>query len=53
MVFTTHYQLKKFKYINQIFFNIIGKENETGNKIPLLYILMTHKSYALYLNIIY
>ena len=63
IVFTSIYQLKKFKNINQIFidgtfkycpkhfyqiFNIIGNEIETNNKIPLMYILMSNKSYQLY-----
>jgi len=37
----------KFKYYPKNFyqvFNIIGKEEETDKKIPLMYVLMSHKS---------
>ena len=36
-----------FKYCPKNFYqvyNIIGKEEETGKKIPLVYALMSHKS---------
>ena len=40
-----------FKYCPKHFyqiFNIIGNKIETNNKIPLMYILMSNKSYQLY-----
>ena len=33
------------------FYNIIGIEKDNGNKIPLMFIFMTSKSYQLYLYI--
>ena len=66
VIFTTLFQLKKFKEINQVFldgtykycpknfyqlYNIIGKESDSDNKIPLLYVLMSHKSYTIYYHI--
>ena len=66
IIFTTLFQLKKFKEINQVFldgtykycpknfyqlYNIIGKETDSDNKIPLLYVLMSHKSYTIYYHI--
>ena len=43
-----------FKYCPKNFYqvyNIIGKEEETGKKIPLVYALMSHKSYNLYFHL--
>ena len=43
-----------FKYCPKNFYqiyNIIGIEKDNGNKIPLMYILMSSKSYQLYLYI--
>ena len=63
IVFTSKVQLKKLKDCSLIFmdgtfkscpksfyqiYNIIGKDKKTGMIIPLIFILMSHKSYDSY-----
>ena len=66
VLFTTQFQLRKFKDCLQIFmdgtfyaspkkyyqlYNIIGKEKKSGINIPLAFVLMTHKSYSVYFHL--
>ena len=63
ILFTSKVQLNKFKECSQIFmdgtfkscpksfyqlYNIIGKDKNTGLIIPLIFVLMSHKSYDMY-----
>lgn len=66
ILFTTLFQLKELRNVEHIYmdgtfkycpknfyqiYNIIGIEKDNGNKIPLMYILMSSKSYQLYIYI--